>query len=336
MGMEIGYVVRRVFQFLVVLWAAASINFFLPRLAPGNAVRDRLIAQASQGGPLQEGLEEMVAAYTEEFGLNEPLHLQYLLYLKHMATFDFGYSIAAYPNKVLTMISDALPWTIGLLLVSSVISFVLGTLLGALVTWPHAPKFIRYLIVPAMVLSAVPFYLLGLGLLFLLAVVWPIFPISGGYPIGTVPRFDFESAVNIARHAFLPALAIVLSSAGFWTLSMRGMMVTTTGEDYINFAEAKGLKNRRIFFSYAIRNAILPQVTNFAIQLGTLISGTVIVEVVFGYPGIGSLLYAAIVGADFFVIYGIVYVTILTVGLMTLLVDLLYPRLDPRITYGRA
>ncbi len=334
--MNAGYVVRRVLQFLIVLWAAATINFILPRLAPGNPVRDRLVSQASQGGPLQDGIEEMVRSYNKQFGLDKPLYVQYVLYLQHVATLDFGYSIANYPNRVMTMIGRTLPWTVGLLLVSLIISFTLGTLLGALVTWSRASRVFKFLIGPAMALSAVPQFLLGLILLFLFAILATVFPLSGGYSIGAIPNFSMPFMLDMMRHAFLPGLSIVLTGIGFWALGMRGMMITTKGEDYINFAEAKGLRDRRIFFSYAIRNAILPQITGFAINLGTIISGVVIVEVIFGYPGMGSLLFNAISGSDYFLIYGIVYVTVLVIGLATLIVDLLYPILDPRITYRRA
>ncbi len=334
--MNVGYVVRRVLQFFIVLWAAATINFILPRLAPGNPVRDRLVSQASQGGPLQEGIEEMVRSYNKQFGLDKPLYVQYALYLEHVARLDFGYSIANYPNRVMGMIRQTLPWTMGLLLVSSAIAFALGTLLGALVTWSRASKIFKFLIVPAMALSAVPQYLLGLVLLYLFAILFAIFPLSGGYSIGTIPHFSLAFALDVLRHALLPGLSIVLVGIGFWALGMRGMMITTKGEDYINFAEAKGLKDRRIFFSYAVRNAVLPQVTGFAINLGTIISGVVVVEVIYGYPGMGSLLYNAITGSDYFLIYGIVYVTVLVIGLATLLVDLVYPLLDPRIVYRRA
>lgn len=186
-----------------------------------------------------------------------------------------------------------------------------------------------------MALSAVPQFLLGLILLYLFAILYRVFPLSGGYSIGAIPHLSVPFIFDILRHAILPGLSLVLVGIGFWALGMRGMMITTKGEDYINFAEAKGLRDRRIFFSYAIRNAVLPQVTGFAINLGTIISGVVIVEVIFGYPGMGSLLFNAISGSDYFLIYGIVYVTVLIIGLSTLLVDLLYPILDPRITYRR-
>jgi peptide/nickel transport system permease protein len=334
--MHLGYVVRRIAQFLIVLWAAATLNFFLPRLAPGNPVRERLLSAASEGGMLQAGIEEMVRAYNEQFGLDKPLWVQYGRYMWHIAHLDFGYSIANYPAKVSTMILGALPWTIGLLTLSAVIAFMLGTLLGALIAWPRAPRVFQYLIVPMITLSAIPYFLLGLVLIYIFGIALPLLPLSGGYSLGAIPHLTLPFIMDILRHMFLPSLSIVLASAGFWSLGMRGMMITTKGEDYINFAEAKGLRDRRIFLNYAVRNAVLPQVTSFAINLGTIIGGSVIVEVIFGYPGIGSLLYSAIAGSDYFVIYGIVYMTVLAIAIATLLIDLIYPILDPRISYRRA
>lgn len=333
--MPIGYLVRRIGQFFLVLWGAASINFFLPRLAPGNPVRERLLSQATQTGPLQEGLEEMVRAYNIEFGLDKPLWVQYGRYMWHLLQFDLGYSIANYPAKVLALIQAALPWTIGLLAVSSVTAFLLGTLLGALMGWPRAPRFVRYLSGPMMALSAIPYYMLGLILIYLFAILIPIFPLFGGYSMGTVPRFNLPFILDVLKHAILPGLSITLASLGFWALNMRGMMITTQGEDFVNFAEAKGLKPRRIFYQYGVRNAALPQVTAFAISLGTVVSGSVVAEVIFGYPGIGNLLFGAIAGLDYFLIYGLVYMTVLAIALSTLAIDLLYPLIDPRITYRR-
>src|SRR6266540_5251792 len=183
--MRLDYVVRRFVQFFVVMWGAATLNFILPRLAPGNPVRERLLSAMATGGYQQANIEEMVRAYNEQFGLDKPLYIQYLLYLEHAFQLDFGYSIASYPARVLTMIMNALPWTISLLVVSTLLSFALGTLLGALIAWPRSPKLLRHLVVPMMALSAIPYYLLGLVLVYLLGIIVPVFPISGGYSIGT-------------------------------------------------------------------------------------------------------------------------------------------------------
>jgi peptide/nickel transport system permease protein len=320
-------------QFGIVLWGAASLNFLVPRLAPGNPVRERLVGAMQQGGPMQQGIEEMVRSYNIQFGLDQPLYVQYLKYMQAALQLDFGYSIAHYPMKVMPLIMNALPWTIGLLLVATLLSFTVGTLLGALMAWPGAPKVLRYSVPPLMGLSAIPYYLLGLILVYLLALTIPLFPLTGGYSIGATVQLTPAFVGDVVRHAFLPALSIVLAAIGFWALGMRAMMVTTEGEDFMVLAEAKGLRPRRIFFRYATRNAILPQFTALAIQLGHIVSGAVIVEIVFGYPGIGNLLFQAIAASDYFVIYGVVFITVLSITLATLLIDLMYPFLDPRIVY---
>lgn len=331
--MALGHTLRRLLQFVAVLWGAATLNFFIPRLAPGNPVRDQLMQMANQGGYLQQGIEVMVKSYNQQFGLDQPLWIQYLRYLGNIAHLDFGYSLAQYPTRVLTLIWNALPWTIGLLFISTFLAFAVGTMLGALMGWLKAPRFMDFFVVPLMALSAVPYYLLGLVLVYVLGVVLRLFPLSGGYTVNVIPSFSVGFALDILHHAILPAASIVLAGVGFWALGMRGMMVTTEGEDYMTMAEAKGLPDPVIFLRYAVRNAVLPQFTALAIALGHVVSGSVIVEVVFGYPGIGSLLYKAISGSDFFLIYGIVFIIILSIGLATLVIDLVYPLLDPRISY---
>lgn len=334
-GTWVRYAVRRVGVFFLVVWAAASLNFFLPRLAPGqDPVRARIGAIAATGGSVA-GIEEMVAAYQKKFGLDEPLWRQYLRYVRDYATFDLGYSLASYPARVTDLIGNALPWTLSLLLVSTIIAFVLGTLAGALLGWQRSPAWLGNLFMPFLTLSAIPYYLLGLVLIYFFAFKYRTFPLSGGYDVGSGPSLSLSFILDAARHSLLPALSIVLAQLGFWALGMRGMMVMTEGEDFMTYAEAKGLPPRTIFLRYGIRNALLPQTTSLALALGGIVSQSVLVEVVFGYPGIGTLLYRAIAGFDYFLIYGIVFLVIVTIGLTTLVLDLIYPLLDPRITYQR-
>jgi peptide/nickel transport system permease protein len=287
------------------------------------------------GSISQQSIEEMVKSYDQQFGLDQPLPVQYVRYLWDAAHLEFGYSMSQYPAKALTLISAALPWTIGLLLVSTILAFALGTTLGALMAWPKSPRALHYLVAPLLTLSSVPYYLLGLVLVYLLSISQRIFPLSGGYTTGTAPTLSLGFLIDVTHHAILPALSIILAAVGFWALGMRGMMVTTEGEDYMIMAEAKGLPDRWIFYRYALRNAILPQFTSLAIALGAVVSGSVLVEVVFGLPGIGTLLYKSITGSDFFVIYGIVFIIIFAIALATLIIDLVYPLLDPRISYRR-
>jgi len=329
------YLIRRLGLLVLVIWTAATLNFFVPKLSPRNPVRERLMEQAQTGGYLEKGLDEMVKAYEAKFGLDQPLWKQYLRYMWDMAHLDLGYSIAFFPKKVLELIGEAMPWTIGLLSVATLIAFTLGSLLGALIAWPRAPRFLQFLVAPFMTLSAIPYYLLGLLLIYFLAFRLHIFPLGGGYAIGTVPGLELSFIADVLHHAALPALSIVLSAVGFWALGMRGMMVTVEGEDYMILAEAKGLKGSRIFLRYAVRNALLPQVTSLALSLGRVVSGSVLVEMVFGYPGIGTLLARSIRYFDYFTIYGIVFIVILAIGLAMLIMDFIYPLLDPRIAYER-
>lgn len=334
--MRRSYALNRLVQFVVILWGAATLNFFIPRLAPGDPIRTRLLMMSRTGSVSQQSIEEMVKSYDQQFGLDQPLPVQYVRYLWDAAHLDFGYSLSQYPAKALTLITAALPWTIGLLVISTLLAFVLGTMLGALMAWPKSPRALHYLVAPLLTLSSVPYYLLGLVLVYLFSISQRIFPLSGGYTTGTVPTLSLGFVLDVAHHALLPALSIILAAVGFWALGMRGMMVTTEGEDYMIMAEAKGLPDRWIFYRYALRNAILPQFTSLAIALGAVVSGSVLVEVVFGLPGIGTLLYKSITGSDFFVIYGIVFIIIFAIAFATLIIDLVYPLLDPRITYRSA
>lgn len=329
--MHATYVLKRVGLFFLVIWGAATLNFFLPRLAPGDPIAERMFAMSMQGGYTQSGVEEMVRAYKEKFGLDKPLYVQYFNYLNDVARFDFGYSLALFPARALDLILDALPWTIGLLAVATLLSFALGTLLGALMAWPKSPRVLGYLVGPLLTLSAIPYYLLGLILLYIFAFTLKKFPLSGGYDVGQSPQLTLDFAGQVLKHSLLPALSIILAALGSWALGMRAMMVTTEGEDYMTFAEARGLRNATIFYRYALRNAVLPQFTSLALALGHIVSGALIVEVIFTYPGVGSVLFAAIRGSDYFVIYGIVFMIVLTLALSTLILDLAYPLLDPRI-----
>lgn len=333
--MRTDFILKRVGVFFIILWGAATFNFFLPRLADINPIEERMSQLASRGAVSTGNTEMMIKNYEKRFGLDKPLIVQYGRYLWNTARFDFGFSIAFFPTKVKDIIAQALPWTVILLTMVTAINFTIGVALGAIVAWPRAPAFTKALLPPFMGLSAIPFYLIGISLIWLFAFTWGILPISGGYSIGGGPEWSLSFIWDAVRHAILPALAIVLGGIGLWALGMRGMMITTLGEDYMLLAEAKGLKGPRLFVWYGMRTSILPQVTALALSLGHLVSGAILVEVVFSYPGIGGMLLQAIRNFDFTLLYGIVYLTILGIAIATFLLDLLYPRLDPRISYVR-
>lgn len=333
--MHLIYVVKRFGVFLIIVWLAATLNFFLPKLSGLDPVRTKLLEEASLGGYVHAGIEDMVKQYQRKFGLDKPLWRQYLSYIDDIAHGNLNYSIANYPRTVAGMIRDAVPWTAALLGLTTLFSFVAGTVLGALLAWPGAPRWMRWLMPPLWAMHAVPFFLLGLVLMYVFSFQLQWLPIFGGYSAGATPAFTWSFTLDVLRHAVLPALSIVLVSVGGWALAMRGMMVTTMGEDYVTFAEAKGLRSITIFARYCVRNAILPQTTGLALALGQILSGAVLVEVIFGYPGIGTLLFQAIEENDFFLIQGVVFTVIVALGFATFVLDIIYPWLDPRISYSR-
>ncbi|MCC6617301.1 MAG: ABC transporter permease [Anaerolineae bacterium] len=332
--MNLQYVIRRTGVFILVVVLAVTVNFMIPRLIPGDPIEEKLSQlTATSSGNLVTGIEEMAAAYRTQFGLDRPLVEQYVNYWRDILRLDFGYSLSNYPETVSNSISAALPWTVFLVGTSTLISFVIGSLLGGLLAWPRIPRVLRGLIPVLMVISAVPYFLLGIILIYLFVIVNRIFPAGGAYTFGSTLHWDLESLGDILHHAFLPGMSIVVAGIGAWALNMRGMMISVLGEDFITLAKAKGLREKRIFLWYGLRNGLLPQLTTLALTLGYVVSGSILVEVIFSYPGIGYKLYQAIQTKDFFVVQGIVLVLIVSIGFALYVLDLVYPLIDPRIQY---
>lgn len=327
----ISYLLRRFAQFLLVIFIAVSVNFVIPRMLPGDPVATALARLQTAGTGQTMDIQAVSDAYRARYGLDQPLWNQYLNYWADLFRLDLGVSFANFPQPVSAMIAAALPWSVGLLSTATLISFFIGSYLGGRLAWPGSGRGIRMLVPGMMVLSAIPYYLLAILLVYIFAVYLRWLPPAGGVSTTRIMRADWATFVDIVRHAILPIMSIVLGGIGFWALGMRSQMVSVLGEDYITFAEAKGLSPGRVFFWYGIRNAFLPQITALALNLGAVVSGAVLVEVIFNYPGLGSLLYVAIRGQDYFVIQGVVLVLILTLAVMLFIVDLIYPLLDPRI-----
>ncbi|MGO8959212.1 MAG: ABC transporter permease [Streptosporangiaceae bacterium] len=319
------YFLRRLGFYAFAAWAALTVNFFLPRLMPGNPVevllarlKGHLTPQATHALMLQFGL-------TNQSGLIP----QYFSYLNQLAHGQFGTSITYFPTPVLSVIAEALPWTLVLVGVSTVISFVLGTALGIIVGWRRGSR-LDVLLPVTTFFSAIPYFWLALLAIMVFGYVLGWFPTSGGYALGTTIGLNGPFLTSALSHAVLPALTIVVSSIAGWLLSMRNMMVGVLGEDYVALAEAKGLSGSRVMMVYGARNAILPNIANFALSLGFIVSGAILTEAVFAYPGIGYLLYEAVSNEDFPLAQAIFLVITIAVLLANLLADFLYGALDPR------
>ncbi|MFC4942195.1 ABC transporter permease [Pseudonocardia sp. GCM10023141] len=323
------FIARRGVFYLITAWAAVTINFVLPRVMPGDPVQS--LINRYQG---QISADAVASLYTL-FGLDEQQSIwqQYVEYWGRLFTGDLGLSFTFFPTPVSEVIAQALPWTVGLVGVASVLSFVLGTLGGVAIGWRRGTWADGLLPVTAF-LSAVPYFWLGLIAIMVLAVTWPVFPSSGGYDGGLVPSLDPEFIGSALQHAVLPAATIVISSVAGWVLGMRNMMVTVSSEDYVTVAQAKGLSERRVMFGYAARNAVLPQVSGFALSLGFIVSGTLVMEMVFSYPGVGYMLFQATGGQDYPLMQGIFLVITLAVLVANLCADIAYAVLDPRTRQG--
>ena len=326
------YLVNRLITFFLTVFIAATLIWLIPRLSPVDPA-EVMLGRMASGGAFVEGSEQILANLQERFGLNDPWYVQYGKYMWSVATFDFGLSVATFPTPVWQLISQALPWTIGLMTVSVIITFFIGNALGALMVWDRTPKPWKVVIPGLMVFTSIPPILSGLLLMWVFAVKLRWFPLTGSYGLMVEPGMTLEFATSVLQHGFLPALSIVIVTFGFWALGMRGLMISVQGEDYVKLAEAKGLRPRYVLYRYMIRNAILPQITAFALKVGLLIAGQVLVERIFSYNGMGKLLYDAILNQDFAVIQGVSYVIILMTALSVFIVDLIYPLIDPRIRH---
>ena len=326
------HLLRRIAFYAVALWASITLNFLIPHLAPGNP------AQALIGRLHGKVSPQALHSLEISLGVNhEPLWSQYVQYLVDLVRGNLGVSITYLPTPVSSVILQDLPWTLVLVGVALVISAILGTVLGVVVVWRRGSLMDTVLSPFFTFLSAIPYFWLALVLLYVLGSQLNWFPIHGGYDSdNTNPGWNLDFIFSAAQYAILPALTIVIGSLAGWMLGMRNAMVTTLAEDYVLMAEAKGLSPWRVMFSYAARNAVLPNITTFALSLGFVVSGSLLTEIVFSYPGIGYATLQAIENLDYALLQGIFLVITVAVLAANFLSDLLYVVLDPRIRTGRS
>jgi peptide/nickel transport system permease protein len=319
------FILRRLAFYLVAAWVALTLNFFIPRAMPGNAVEAIMSKFPNLQPSAYRALEAML-------GVGHPGSLwhQYWAYLDDVVHLNFGTDVIEYPAQVSTLLAQTIPWTLTLVGTATVIAFFVGTGLGIVAGWRHGGWLERGL--PGlMFLQAMPYFFLALILIELLAVRAHLFPIAQGYGEGLVPGWNWPFIGSAIYHSLLPALTIVLTSIAGWMLQMRNVMITTIGEDYVVAAQAKGLPNRRVVFTYAARNALLPQLQGFGLALGFVVSGALIMEIVFSYPGIGLLLLSAVSSNDYPLMQAIFLVITFAVLLANLIVDVLLVAFDPRV-----
>jgi peptide/nickel transport system permease protein len=321
------HLLRRIGFYLVAVWASITINFLIPRLAPGDPAQAFMARMHGKISPSAQKALEIA------FGVShDPIWVQYVQYLGNLFHGDLGTSITAFPNSVVSVIAQDLPWTLLLVGVSLVISFIIGTLLGVIIAWRRGSVFDVALMPIFTFLSAIPYFWLALIMLYFLGYELQWFPLNGGYDINnTTPGWSFDFILSAAQYAILPALTIVISSIAGWLIGMRNAMITTLSEDYVVMAQAKGLRQSRVMLTYAARNAILPNITGFALSLGFVVSGSLLTEIVFSYPGIGYTLYQAVENQDYALIEGLFLIITLAVLAANFFADIIYVMLDPRV-----
>ncbi len=328
------YIANRLAMFVITIFVASTVVFFLPRISGQNPLEEKIYQEAQAGGFLDPDVAERVRVFEEKYGFDKPLWQQYVKFVTDVVRFDLGRSIFNWPKTVNQLLAEKIMWTIAMGVLTLLFAFAVGSLMGAIMEWRRQNFALMATMAPFLTLSAVPFFIFGIVLQLVVFNVDKEWPLSYGFrqgEIGWPDWSDWSFIISVLQHAIMPALAITLVSLGGWAMGMRGMMVTTKGEDYMMQAEAKGLPDRVMLFRYAIRNSTLPQLTGLTLSLGLIVSGVVLVEIVFSYPGVGGLLLQAVRNNDYPTTQGIVFVLAFGTALATLILDLVYPLIDPRI-----
>jgi peptide/nickel transport system permease protein len=326
------YLLRKSAWYLAALVVAVFLNFLLPRLIPGNPV-DSIVAQLGRGGVEGDQLKTIHEHYVHAFGLDKPLWEQFFVYVGHLFRGDLGFSFALYPATVRQLIGQALPWSVALQLPAIIIGWIVGNLLGAVAAYKSG-WFDRGAFLGSLFASSMPYYCLAIILLYVFAVAVPVLPPGGGYSYGNTPELSSAFVADALQHYWLPFLSLVIVFIGGQAVGMRSMAIYELGSDYVNYGRGLGLRDRKIV-RYIFRNAMLPQVTGLALSLGTLVGGALLTEIVFSYPGIGTLLLNGITQNDYPVVAGITLLLAVAVLLANFAVEIAYGVIDPRIRAAR-
>jgi peptide/nickel transport system permease protein len=331
MRAHIVYALKRFGQFLLVVLIGINLAYAITHATPIDPVEQSVAAVTSYGNAAPEAINLMRQSLRELYGLSGTPWQQYVTFWHRILTADFGPSLSAFPTPVSTLILRALPWTVGLLVTSTLLAWALGNFLGGLAGYYQESRLLKAVGIAAMMLHPMPYYIVALILLIVFGYLWPILPIAGGAAMNLERGFNLPFILSVAAHSVLPLLSLVLVGIGGWFLGMRSLSSNIITEDYVTYAELAGVKRSRIVSSYVMRNALVPQFTGLAISLGAIFNGAVITEKVFGFPGVGTLLVDAVYAGDYGLVLGVATISIVGVSTAVLIIDLLYPLLDPRV-----
>lgn len=329
------YVLQRFVSYLLVLFIGITITFFLPRLMPGDPINNYISQVQSRAGQTMtpEAVAQLRDSLAELYGLKGDLFSQYLSFLNRVFLhFDFGPSFTSYPEPVSNILMAALPWTAGLLITTTILSWLLGNLIGLVAGYFNKHPAATALEIFGIVLYPIPYYIMALTVILLLAFFFPIFPLA---PTFTPGALTLQKIGVILYNSFLPALTLVLAGFGWNILSMKSLAVATKEEGYVTFARLKGTPDWTRMTRYVFRNALLPQVTALVLSLGTIFNGALLTEMLFSYPGVGLLMRTAAGAGDYNLLYGAITLAIISVATAALVLDLCYPLFDSRIRLGR-
>ncbi|MGB9790339.1 MAG: ABC transporter permease [Thermotoga caldifontis] len=330
------YAVTRFLICLLVIFIGVTITFVIPRLIPGANPAEVVIRRLQMAGTYlpPESVEKMKEALLKLYGLEGSLFQQYLRFWKEFLRGNLGPSFASFPTPVIKLIATSLPWTVGLLALTTVVSWLSGTILGGIAGFRKRGLFMKILEIFANAVRPIPYYILALLLLILFAYVLRLLPTGGAYQIGLSPSLSWKYISSVIKHGLLPALSLIILGIGGWFLNMRNLVSAVLQEDFVDFAFLMKLDESVIFRFYTMKAALPPQLTGLALQLGMIFNGTIITEIVFNYPGLGTLIYTAIMQSDYNLVMGVTLFSIVAVAFATFLIDISLPLIDPRVQYS--
>jgi len=330
------YLIPRLIQYALVIWLGITIVFLIPRLTPNDPIMRMIGEMRGRGSTLEPGtMDDIIEDLTEMYGLGGSWLDQYWAFWGRLFHGDFGVSFFQFPTRVNQLIATAMPWTLGLLLTTTAITWTFGNIIGGLAGYYSRKRWSRTLDAVAMVIRPLPYYIFAFALLLLFAssLVFQWFPLTGGASMGALPTFTWAYIKDVLWHSALPALSLSILGGAVVFQTMKLLVQNVNAESFVQYAKLGGVTESRIVGKYVIRNALLPQITGLALSFGQIFSGALITEIVFSYPGLGMLLYRAIINGDYNLIMGITIFSIVGISTAILVVDLTYPLVDPRVRY---